>query len=182
MFQHPMISMRQCWKRTGNGITPIILLEYEGSYQALQPPQLVGSYSDWFAAGQAMARRFRPDGEWGQENGISGWGVTLFTGHQRTGRPGEHSADELITMPWQGWLMAFTASTRRSAWSPEDLRPATHTGMRHCAGTVRRSPTCSRMVGSTGSIFIPTTMRSGIQSRGEASSRCRHASIASSRR
>jgi hypothetical protein len=62
-----------------NGITPIILLEYEGSYQTLDPPQPIGSYHDWFAAGQAMARRFRPDGEWGQENGISGWGATIFT-------------------------------------------------------------------------------------------------------
>jgi hypothetical protein len=62
-----------------NGITPIILLEYDGSYQSLQPPQLVGSYDDWFAAGQAYARRFRPDGEWGRENGISGWGVSVFT-------------------------------------------------------------------------------------------------------
>jgi hypothetical protein len=62
-----------------HGVTPIILLEYEGSYQDLQPPQLVGSYDDWFAAGQAYARRFRPDGEWGRENGISGWGVSVFT-------------------------------------------------------------------------------------------------------
>jgi hypothetical protein len=62
-----------------HGITPVILLEYEGSYQTLQPPQLVGSYDDWFAAGQAYAKRFRPDGEWGRENGISGWGVRVFT-------------------------------------------------------------------------------------------------------
>lgn len=62
-----------------NGITPIILLEYEGSYQTLDPPQRIGSYQDWFAAGQAMAQRFRPDGEWGKENGIAGWGATIFT-------------------------------------------------------------------------------------------------------
>ena len=62
-----------------NGITPVILLEYEGSYQFLQPPQPVGSYQDWFAAGEAFAKRFRPDGEWGREHGISGWGVTVFT-------------------------------------------------------------------------------------------------------
>lgn len=62
-----------------HGITPVILLEYEGSYQDLQPPQPIGSYADWFAAGQAHARRFQPDGEWGRENGISGWGVTIFT-------------------------------------------------------------------------------------------------------
>ena len=47
-----------------HGITPVVLLEYEGSYQSLHPPQPIGSYSDWFAAGQAYATRFRPDGEW----------------------------------------------------------------------------------------------------------------------
>ena len=62
-----------------NGITPIILLEYDGSYQTLDPPQPIGSYHDWFATGQAMARRFRPDGEWARENGIAGWGATIFT-------------------------------------------------------------------------------------------------------
>jgi hypothetical protein len=63
----------------GNGIQPIILLEYEGSYQTLDPPQPIGSYADWFAAGQAMAQRFRPNGDWGRENGIADWGVTIFT-------------------------------------------------------------------------------------------------------
>jgi len=61
------------------GISPMILLEYEGSYQTLNPPQPIGSYGDWFAAGQAMARRFAPDGEWGKENGIAGWGVTIYS-------------------------------------------------------------------------------------------------------
>src|SRR5215471_5684285 len=31
------------------GISPVILLEYEGSYQTLNPPQPVGSYADWVA-------------------------------------------------------------------------------------------------------------------------------------
>ncbi len=62
-----------------NGITPIILLEYEGSYQTLNPPQPVGSYADWFAAGKAYAQRFRPGGAWGIEHGIPDWGVTIFT-------------------------------------------------------------------------------------------------------
>ena len=62
-----------------NAITPIILLEYEGSYQTLNPPQPIGSYQDWFAAGQAMAKRFRPNGEWARENGIIDWGATIFT-------------------------------------------------------------------------------------------------------
>ncbi len=62
-----------------NGIMPLILLEYEGSYQRLDPPQPIGSYQDWFAAGQAMARRFRPGGDWGRENGIPDWGATVFT-------------------------------------------------------------------------------------------------------
>jgi hypothetical protein len=62
-----------------NAITPIILLEYDGSYQTLDPPQPIGSYHDWFVAGQALARRFRPDGEWAKEHGIVGWGATIFT-------------------------------------------------------------------------------------------------------
>lgn len=62
-----------------NAITPMILLEYEGSYQTLNPPQPIGSYDDWFAAGQAMAKRFRPNGEWGKERGIIGWGATIFS-------------------------------------------------------------------------------------------------------
>lgn len=62
-----------------NGITPLILLEYDGSYQTLSPPQPIGSYQDWFAAGAAMARRFRPNGDWGRENGIANWGATIFT-------------------------------------------------------------------------------------------------------
>ncbi|MGJ4999318.1 hypothetical protein ACQR0Z_33170 [Bradyrhizobium sp. HKCCYLS3077] len=62
-----------------NGIMPLILLEYEGSYQFLNPSQPIGSYQDWFAAGQAMAKRFRPGGDWGRENGIPDWGATVFT-------------------------------------------------------------------------------------------------------
>lgn len=62
-----------------NGITPVILLEYEGSYQTLNPPQPTGSYDDWFAAGQAFAKRFRPNGEWGLEHGIHDWGAEIFT-------------------------------------------------------------------------------------------------------
>ncbi len=61
------------------GITPIVLLEYEGSYQALDPPQLIGSFAEWFATGAAMARRFRPNGEWAAEHGIANWGATIFT-------------------------------------------------------------------------------------------------------
>jgi hypothetical protein len=69
-------AMRQAHQQ---GITPIILLEYEGSYQTLQPPQPTGSYDDWFAAGQAFAKRFRPNGEWGLENGIHDWGAEVYT-------------------------------------------------------------------------------------------------------
>jgi hypothetical protein len=60
-------------------IRPIILFEYEGSYQFLKPPQLIGSYAHWFAIGQAFARRFEPNGEWGREHGIRDWGVTVYT-------------------------------------------------------------------------------------------------------
>lgn len=62
-----------------NGVTPIILLEYDGSYQTLNPPQPVGSYAEWFAAGRAHAQRFQPNGEWGRERGVADWGVTIFT-------------------------------------------------------------------------------------------------------
>ena len=62
-----------------HGITPIILLEYEGSYQFLDPPQPIGPYDDWFATGAAMARRFQPNGEWAVEHGIGDWGATVFT-------------------------------------------------------------------------------------------------------
>jgi hypothetical protein len=62
-----------------NGITPIFLLEYEGSYQALDPPQPIGSYDDWFRAGAEYARRFRPNGEWGREHGIKDFGATIFS-------------------------------------------------------------------------------------------------------
>ena len=69
-------AMLEAYRR---GVTPIILLEYEGSYQTLQPPQPVGSYLDWYAAGKAVAARFRPDGEWGRENGIRGLGVKVYS-------------------------------------------------------------------------------------------------------
>ncbi|WP_257625717.1 hypothetical protein [Rhizobium sp. L51/94] len=60
------------------GITPVMLLEYEGSYQYIDPPQPVGAYSDWFRAGAEYARRFRPNGDWGRENGIKDFGATIF--------------------------------------------------------------------------------------------------------
>ncbi len=62
-----------------NGITPVILLEYEGSYQTLDPPQPIGSYDDWFKAGVTYAKRFRPNGEWGRENGVKDFGATIFS-------------------------------------------------------------------------------------------------------
>ncbi len=62
-----------------NGITPVILLEYEGSYQTLDPPQPIGSYDDWFKAGVTYATRFRPNGDWGRENGIRDFGATIFS-------------------------------------------------------------------------------------------------------
>lgn len=63
-----------------NGITPIILLEYYGNYANLVPPQPIGSYEDWFKVGKAMAKRFRPGGDWARENGIGdGYGVTVYT-------------------------------------------------------------------------------------------------------
>ncbi len=69
-------AMREAHER---GVTPIILLEYEGSYQFLEPPQPIGSYEDWYAAGVAYAKRFRPGGDWAKANHVTGWGVTVFT-------------------------------------------------------------------------------------------------------
>lgn len=62
-----------------NGITPIILLEYEGSYQFLDPPQPIGSYEDWYEAGRVYAERFGRGGAWARENGAGDWGVDVFT-------------------------------------------------------------------------------------------------------
>lgn len=62
----------------GKGITPVLLFEYEGSYQFLDPAQPIGSYKDWFRAGVEYARRFRPNGEWGREHGIKDFGATIF--------------------------------------------------------------------------------------------------------
>ncbi|WP_246721872.1 hypothetical protein [Methylosinus sp. H3A] len=69
-------AMREAYE---HGITPVILLEYEGSYQFLDPPQPIGSYEDWFAAGVAYAKRFQPGGDWAKANHVTGWGVTIFT-------------------------------------------------------------------------------------------------------
>ena len=60
-------------------IAPVLLLEYEGSYQFLDPAQPIGSYADWFEAGQVFARRFRPNGEFWTSKGIRDWGATVFT-------------------------------------------------------------------------------------------------------
>ncbi|MDR3496197.1 MAG: hypothetical protein P4L82_16480 [Ancalomicrobiaceae bacterium] len=62
-----------------HGITPIILLEYEGSYQFLDPPQPLGTRREWAAAGESYARRFAPNGDWAREHGIVDWGVTVFS-------------------------------------------------------------------------------------------------------
>lgn len=62
-----------------NGIRPLILLEYEGSYQFLNPPQPVGSYEDWFEAGRVYAKRFGRGGDWARENNAGDWGAEIFT-------------------------------------------------------------------------------------------------------
>jgi hypothetical protein len=41
-----------------NAITPIILLEYEGSYQTLDPPQPIGSYQRLVCRGPSNGRAF----------------------------------------------------------------------------------------------------------------------------
>ena len=62
-----------------NGITPVVLLEYYGSYQRLNPPQPIGSYKDWFAVGAAYAAYLQPNGAWAQAHGVRDWGVTVFS-------------------------------------------------------------------------------------------------------
>lgn len=69
-------AMRQAFER---GVRPVVLLEYEGSYQFLKPPQPIGSYAEWYEAGRAYARRFRPGGEWARENGAGDFGAEIFT-------------------------------------------------------------------------------------------------------
>ena len=56
----------------------MLLLEYYGSYAKLSPPQPVGSYEDWYVAGRALARRFRPGGDWARANGAGDWGVEVI--------------------------------------------------------------------------------------------------------
>ena len=77
------------------GISPDILLEYEGSYQTLNPPQPIGSYADWVAAGAAMAKRFQPDGEWARANNIAGRGVTTYSAI--------NEPDVQATIPYAGY-------------------------------------------------------------------------------
>ncbi|HEV7415793.1 MAG TPA: hypothetical protein VGN98_06530 [Tianweitania sediminis] len=62
-----------------NDITPIILFEYEGSYQFLEPPQPIGSYDHWYEVGRKHAARFGRGGTWAKENNAGDWGVTVFT-------------------------------------------------------------------------------------------------------
>lgn len=69
-------SMLEAYK---NGIKPIILFEYDGSYQFLNPPHLIGAYNHWYQVGRTYATRFRPGGTWAVENGAGNWGVSIFT-------------------------------------------------------------------------------------------------------
>ncbi|MGI4796838.1 MAG: hypothetical protein ACRYG8_22865, partial [Janthinobacterium lividum] len=69
-------AMAQAWQ---NNVTPMVLLEYYGSYATSSSHQPVGSYSQWFQVGQAMAERFRPNGVWARAHGIKNWGVRVFS-------------------------------------------------------------------------------------------------------
>lgn len=61
------------------GITPMILFEYYGDYMDLSPPIPVGDYNKWYAIGQSFAGRFRPNSPWLISQGISNWGITVYS-------------------------------------------------------------------------------------------------------
>ena len=72
-FDQPLA---QAW---ANGIVPIFLFEYYGSYAGRSPPEPPGSYADWHAIGRAYAERFGPGGTFAEERGLDDFGVTVFT-------------------------------------------------------------------------------------------------------
>lgn len=59
-----------------NNMKPIILIEW---YQSLNGSIGFGNYQQWRNIGYAFAERFRPGGTWAQANGISNWGVTVYS-------------------------------------------------------------------------------------------------------
>jgi len=67
------------------GVTPIVLFEYYTDYYQNEG---FGNYQQWFGIGQAFAARYRPNGSWGQENGIKDWGITIYTAMNEP-EPGE---------------------------------------------------------------------------------------------
>ena len=55
------------------GVIPMILFEDYASYND------IGDYNKWFAIGQAFANRYHPNSAWLQSQGITNWGITIYT-------------------------------------------------------------------------------------------------------
>ena len=56
-----------------NGITPMILFEDAASYNDL------GDYNKWYGIGRDFATQFRPNSPWLTSQGITGWGITIYS-------------------------------------------------------------------------------------------------------
>lgn len=55
------------------GITPMILFEYYGWYNAL------GSYDKWYEIGRSFAERWRPNSSYLLSKNIKNWGISVFS-------------------------------------------------------------------------------------------------------
>jgi Secretion system C-terminal sorting domain len=55
------------------GITPMILFEYYGWYNAL------GSYEKWYEIGRSFAERWRPNSPYLLSKNITNWGISVYT-------------------------------------------------------------------------------------------------------
>lgn len=55
------------------GITPMILFEYYGWYNAL------GSYDKWYEIGRSFAERWRPNSPYLLSKNITNWGISVYT-------------------------------------------------------------------------------------------------------
>jgi hypothetical protein len=59
-----------------HGVRPMILFEF---YRFYTNEMRLGTRQEWAGIGRAFAERFRPNGTWGRENGVTNWGITLYS-------------------------------------------------------------------------------------------------------
>lgn len=59
-----------------HGVRPMILFEFYYHYKGAMP---FGTREQWRGVGRAFAERFRPNGTWARENGITNWGITIYS-------------------------------------------------------------------------------------------------------